>query len=51
MINHVVEMAPLKREYGQKEVAGAAMYLLSDLSQGVSGQIIFVDSGYNIIAI
>ena len=32
------------------EIGGAALYLLSDLSTGVTGDIHFVDSGYNIIA-
>jgi enoyl-[acyl-carrier protein] reductase I len=50
-IKHVHDVAPLKREYGQEEAAGAAMYLLSDLSKGVTGQIIFVDSGYNVMAV
>jgi enoyl-[acyl-carrier protein] reductase I len=50
-IRHVHEIAPLKRKYGQEEAAGAAVYLLSDLSQGVTGQILFVDSGYNTIAV
>jgi enoyl-[acyl-carrier protein] reductase I len=50
MIKYVQEKAPLKREYGQREVAGSALYLLSDLSRGVTGQIIFIDSGYNITA-
>lgn len=50
-IKSVQATAPLKREYGQQEAAGAAMYLLSDLSRGVSGQIIFVDSGYNVMAV
>jgi enoyl-[acyl-carrier protein] reductase I len=49
MIGYVNERAPLKRPYGSNEVAGSAVYLLSDLSMGVSGQIIFVDSGYNIV--
>lgn len=48
-IKTVHENAPLKRPYGQKEVAGAAMYLLSDLSYGVTGQIMFIDSGYSIL--
>jgi enoyl-[acyl-carrier protein] reductase I len=51
MIDHVHDVAPLKRPYGQAEAAGAAMYLLSDLSKGVTGQILFVDSGYSIVAI
>ena len=50
-IEHVKSVAPLKRPYGQQEAAGAAMYLLSDLSIGVTGQILFVDSGYSIIAV
>lgn len=50
-IDHVHDIAPLKRPYAQAEAAGAAMYLLSDLSKGVTGQIIFVDSGYNVVAV
>ncbi len=49
MIKAVHERAPLKRPYGQTEVAGAAAYLLSDLSHGVTGQIMFVDSGFTIL--
>ena len=33
-----------------EEVGGSALYLLSDLSTGVTGEIHFVDSGYNIIS-
>jgi enoyl-[acyl-carrier protein] reductase I len=50
MIKHVHEVAPLKRPYGQAEAAGAALFFLSDLSKGVSGQITFVDSGYSVVA-
>jgi enoyl-[acyl-carrier protein] reductase I len=50
MIKHVEDVAPLKRKYAQPEVASTALYLLSDLSQGVSGQLIFVDSGYSVVA-
>ncbi len=32
------------------ELGGSALYLLSDLSTGVTGEIHFVDSGYNIIS-
>jgi enoyl-[acyl-carrier protein] reductase I len=49
MIDYVHERAPLKRPFGQDEVAGSAVYLMSDLSKGVSGQIIFIDNGYNIV--
>lgn len=51
MIDYVQERAPLKRPYGQEEVAGSAVYLMSDLSRGVTGQIIYIDSGYNIVGI
>jgi enoyl-[acyl-carrier protein] reductase I len=50
MIEHVKSVSPLRRPYGQNEAAGAALYLLSDLSHGVTGQIIFVDSGYSLLA-
>ena len=33
-----------------EELGGAGVYLLSDLSTGVTGEIHFVDSGYNVIA-
>lgn len=49
MINYVEEKAPLKRPFGQEEVAGSAVYLMSDLSKGVSGQVIYIDSGYNVV--
>lgn len=49
MISYVHERAPLKRQFGQEEVASNAVYLISDLSKGVSGQIIYIDNGYNIV--
>jgi enoyl-[acyl-carrier protein] reductase I len=49
MIEYVHERAPIKRPFGQAEVAGTTVYLVSDLSRGVSGQIVFVDNGYNIV--
>src|SRR5690349_10840448 len=42
--------SPLRRGVTLDEIGGAAVYLLSDLSSGVTGDIHFVDSGYNIIA-
>src|SRR5207248_2797753 len=41
--------SPLRRGVPLEEIGGAALYLLSDLSTGVTGDIHFVDSGYNII--
>ncbi len=42
--------APLQRTVTLNEIGGAALYLLSDLSSGVTGEIHFVDSGFNIIS-
>jgi enoyl-[acyl-carrier protein] reductase I len=39
----------LRRGVTLEEIGGAAIYLLSDLSTGVTGDIHFVDSGYNVI--
>lgn len=49
MIHHVEEMAPLRRTVTQEEVGKAAAFLCSDLSSGITGQILYVDSGYNIM--
>lgn len=43
------ETSPLKRNTTQQDVAGAAIYLLSNLSSGVTGEIHYVDCGYNIM--
>ncbi len=42
--------APLRRTVTTEEIGGSALYLLSDLSSGVTGEIHYVDSGYNIIS-
>lgn len=42
--------SPLGRGVTLDELGGAGLYLLSDLSAGVTGEIHFVDSGYNVIA-
>lgn len=49
MIHHVEEIAPLKRTVTQTEVGNAAAFLSSDLSSGITGQILYVDSGYCIM--
>jgi enoyl-[acyl-carrier protein] reductase I len=50
MFNFQQRHAPLRRGVTIEEVGGAALYLLSDLSTGVTGDIHYVDSGYNIIS-
>lgn len=42
-------MAPLRRNVTMEEVAKSALYLLSDLSSGVTGETLHVDSGYHIM--
>ena len=51
MITKVSEVAPLRRAAVQEDVAGSAVYLMSDLSSGVSGEVIYVDAGYNVMGI
>jgi enoyl-[acyl-carrier protein] reductase I len=51
-ILHVVEeKAPLRRNVTQDDVAKTALFLCSDLGSGVTGEVIHVDSGYNILGI
>ncbi len=49
MLHHVEENAPLRRTITPKEVGNVAAFLCSDLASGVTGEITFVDSGYNIL--
>jgi enoyl-[acyl-carrier protein] reductase I len=50
LFNYQKMHSPLGRTPTQDEVGGAALYLLSDLSTAVTGEVHFVDSGYNIIS-
>ncbi len=50
MFNYQKRHAPLRRTVTIDEVGGAALYLLSNLGSGVTGEIHYVDSGYNIIS-
>lgn len=50
MFNYQKRHAPLRRTVSTEEVGNSALYLLSDLSSGVTGEIHFVDSGYNIMS-
>ncbi|MDB9315997.1 enoyl-ACP reductase FabI [Spirulina sp. CS-785/01] len=49
MIRHVEETAPLRRTVTQTEVGNAATFLCSDLASGITGQVLYVDSGYEIM--
>ena len=50
MFNYQKQNAPLRRTVDIDEIGGSALYLLSDLSSGVTGEIHFVDSGYSTIS-
>jgi enoyl-[acyl-carrier protein] reductase I len=50
MYNFQKRHAPLRRTVSIDEIGGSALYLLSALSSGVTGEIHYVDSGYNIIS-
>ncbi len=50
MFNFQKRHAPLRKTVSLDDIGGSALYLLSDLSGGVTGEIHHVDSGYNIIS-
>ncbi|MGH7179580.1 MAG: SDR family oxidoreductase, partial [Tepidisphaeraceae bacterium] len=45
------EVAPLRRNIGIEEVGNSAVYLCSDLAAGVTGEVHYVDAGYNIVGL
>jgi enoyl-[acyl-carrier protein] reductase I len=51
MFNFQRAHSPLRRTVTIDNVGGAALYLLSDLSAGVTGEVHFVDAGYNIVSV
>ena len=49
MLKSHAERAPLKRNVEVSEVGGAAVFLASDAGSGVTGEVLYVDCGYNIM--
>ncbi len=47
MLHHVEQVAPLKRNVTTDDVGNAAAFLCSDLAAGITGEILYVDSGYS----
>jgi len=45
----IEEKAPLRRNIDQDQVGDASLFFISDLSRGVTGEVLHVDSGYHII--
>jgi enoyl-[acyl-carrier protein] reductase I len=51
MLKHVAERAPLRRNVEPREVGDTALFLCSSLASGITGEVIHVDCGYNIMGI
>lgn len=51
MLSHHADLAPMKRNVETKEVADAALFLISAMSSGITGEVLYVDCGYNIMAV
>jgi enoyl-[acyl-carrier protein] reductase I len=49
MVDHHKEAAPLRRATEQSEVGDTALFLISPLGRGITGEIIYVDGGYHIL--
>lgn len=50
MYNYQKRNSPLRRTVSLEEIGGSALYLLSDLGSGVTGEIHYVDSGYSTVS-
>lgn len=51
ILKHVEENAPLRRTTDTAEVGDTAMFLMSHLSRGITGEVIYVDNGYHITSV
>jgi enoyl-[acyl-carrier protein] reductase I len=51
MVDHHKEFAPLRRATEQGEVGDTALFLMSSLGRGITGEVIYVDGGFNILGI
>jgi len=51
ILSKIEERSPLRRNITLEDIGKCALYLASDLSSGTTGDVIFVDSGYNIMGV
>jgi enoyl-[acyl-carrier protein] reductase I len=51
ILDHVEKNAPLRRNVTIDDVGNAGAFLASDLASGITGEILYVDSGYNILGL
>ena len=50
MYKNFADMAPMRENVTAEDCGNAAVYLCSDMSAHVTGEVLYVDSGYNIMA-
>jgi enoyl-[acyl-carrier protein] reductase I len=51
ILRHHAQKAPMKRNVTLEEISNAGLFLLTDLSSGVTGETLYVDCGYNIVGL
>ena len=51
MLKHHAERAPLRRNVKLEEIGSAALFLVSQMSSAITGEIMYVDGGYNVIGL
>jgi enoyl-[acyl-carrier protein] reductase I len=51
MLHHHAEKAPLRRNVELEEIGNAGLFLVSSMSSGITGEVMFVDAGYNIVGL
>ncbi|HMH50891.1 MAG TPA: enoyl-ACP reductase [Candidatus Acidoferrum sp.] len=51
MLNHYAEHAPLRRNVELREIGDTAVFLASRMSSAITGEVLFVDCGYNIMGV
>jgi enoyl-[acyl-carrier protein] reductase I len=51
MIKLHTERAPLRKAVDLEEVGDASLFLLSPLSRGITGEVIYVDGGYHVLGV
>ncbi len=51
MLKQHRDVAPLERNVEAEEVAGATTFLFSDMSSGITGEVLYVDAGYHIMGV
>ena len=51
MLQHHADVAPLRRNVDLREIGDTALFLSSSMASGITGEVLFVDCGYNIMAV